>query len=54
MCKSHPGCTGSEGMKGSSRAGETWPSERTWMATGEGAASVAIDGPGLVVVIQRS
>ena len=38
MCKGHPGSSGFEGMKGSRRAVE---------AIGEGAASVAIDGPGL-------
>jgi hypothetical protein len=47
MCKSHPGGTGFEGMKGSSRAAEPLHCERPWKAIGEGAASVAIDGPGL-------
>jgi hypothetical protein len=46
MCKSYPGGTGFEGMKGSHRAAEVWHSERPWKAIGEGAASVAIDGPG--------
>jgi hypothetical protein len=47
MCKSHPGCTGFKGMKGSCRAAEAWHCERPWKAFGEGAASVAIDVPGL-------
>jgi hypothetical protein len=47
MCKSHPGGTGFEGMKGSHRASEAQQCERPWKAIGEGAASVAIDGPGL-------
>jgi hypothetical protein len=47
MCKSLPGGTGFEGIKGSSRAAEAWHPERPWKAIGEGAASVAIDGPGL-------
>ena len=47
MCKSHPGGTGFEGMKRSCRAIEAGHCERPWKAIGEGAASVAIDGPGL-------
>jgi hypothetical protein len=47
MCKSHPGGTGFGGMKGSQRAAEAQHCERPWKAIGEGAASVAIDGPGL-------
>jgi hypothetical protein len=47
MCKGHPGGTGFEGMKGSRRAAEARHCERPWKAIGEGAASVAIDGPGL-------
>ena len=47
MCKSYPGGTGFEGMKGSRRAVEAQHYERPWKAIGEGAASVAIDGPGL-------
>ena len=46
-CKGHPGGTGFEGMKGSRRAAEARHCERPWKAIGEGAASVAIDGPGL-------
>jgi hypothetical protein len=46
MCKSYPG-TGFEGMKGPHRAAEAQHCEKPWKATGEGAASVAIDGPGL-------
>ena len=44
MCKSYP--DGFEGMKGSCRAAEAQHCERPWKAIGEGAASVAIDGPG--------
>ena len=47
MSKCHPGGTGFEGMKGSHRAAEALYCERPWKAIGEGAASVAIDGPGL-------
>jgi hypothetical protein len=47
MCKSHPGGTGFEGMKGSRRAAEARHCERPWKAIGEGAASAAIDGPRL-------
>ena len=47
MCKGHPCGTGFEGMKGSCRAAEVWHCERPWKAIGEGAASVAIEGPGL-------
>jgi hypothetical protein len=47
MCKGHPGGTVFEGMKGSRRAAEAWHCERPWKSIGEGAASVAIDGPGL-------
>ena len=46
MCKSHPGGTGIEGMKGSRKTAEAQHFEK-WKASGEGAASVAIDGPGL-------
>ena len=44
MCKSHPGGTGFEGMKGSWRAAEAWRCERPWKVIGEGAASVAVVG----------
>jgi hypothetical protein len=47
MCKSHAGDTGFEGMKGSQREAETWHCEKPWKATGEGTASVVVDGPGL-------
>jgi hypothetical protein len=43
----YPGGTGFEGMKGSRRAAEARQCERPWKAIGEGAASVATDGPGL-------
>ena len=47
MCKNHPDGTGFEGIKGSWRAAEAWHCERPWEAIGEGAASVANEGPGL-------
>jgi hypothetical protein len=47
VCKNHPGGTGFEGMKESCRAAEAPYCERPWKATGEGAASVAINSPGL-------
>jgi hypothetical protein len=47
MCKGHPGGTGFKGMKGSLRTVEAQHCERPWKAIGEGAGSVAIDGPGL-------
>jgi hypothetical protein len=47
MCKSYPGGTSFEGMKGSHRAAMARHCEWPWKAIGEGAASVAIDGPGL-------
>jgi hypothetical protein len=47
MCKGHPGVTGFEVMKGSRRASEARHCERPWKAIGKGAASIAIDGPGL-------
>ena len=47
ICKGHPGGTGFEGMKGSCRAADPQHCERPWKAIGEGAASVAIEGPGL-------
>ena len=46
-CKSYPGGTGFAGMKGSGRAAEAQHYERPWKAIGEGAASDAIDDPGL-------
>jgi hypothetical protein len=48
MCKSYPGRTGFEDMKGSCRAAEARHCERPWKAIGEGSSSVAIDGPGLM------
>ena len=47
ICKGHPGGTVFEGMKGSRRAAEAQHCERPWKAIGEGAAAVAIEGPGL-------
>jgi hypothetical protein len=47
MCKGHPDGTGFEGMKGSRRAAEARHCEKPWKATGEGAASIEVDGPGL-------
>jgi hypothetical protein len=46
MYKSHSSGTCFEGKKGSWRAAEAWHCERPCKAIGEGAASVAIDGPG--------
>ena len=46
-CKSHPGGTGFEGMKGSWKAAEAQHCERLWKFTGESTASVSVDGPGL-------
>ena len=54
MCKSHPDGTGFDGMKGSWRAAEAQHCERPWKPTGEGAASVVVDDPGLEGVMQRS
>ena len=53
MCKSHPGGTGFEGMKVSWRRAEAWHCERSWKAIGEGAASVAVDGPRLKGLYKR-
>ena len=39
--------TGLEGAQGSGRAAEAWLWERPEEAIGEGAASVAVEGPGL-------
>ena len=47
MCKSHPDGTSFEGMKESCRTAEAQHRKRPWKDIGEGAASVAIDGPGL-------
>jgi hypothetical protein len=47
ICKSYPGGTVFKGIKRSHRAAEAQHCERAWKAIGEGAASVAIDGPGL-------
>jgi hypothetical protein len=47
MCKSHPGGVGFKGMKGSMREAEVWHCQRPGKAIGEGAASVAVEGPGL-------
>jgi hypothetical protein len=49
MCKSHPGGTGFEDMKGSWRAVEASHCESPWKAIAEGAASIAGEGPGLKV-----
>ena len=48
ICKNHPGDTGFEGMKGSSKTAETWHCKRPGKTIGEGAASIAVDGPGLM------
>jgi hypothetical protein len=47
MCKSYPGVTGFEDVKGSRRAADAWHCERPWKAIGEGAATVIVDDPGL-------
>jgi hypothetical protein len=47
MCKSNPGGTGFEGMKGSWRAAEAQHCETSGKAIGEGVASVAVDGSGM-------
>ena len=52
--KSHPGGTGFESMKGSCRAAEAQYCESPWNSIDEGSASIAIDGPGLEGVMQRS
>ena len=46
-CCSGTGGTGFEGMEGSRKAAEARHCEGPWKAIGEGAASVAIDSPGL-------
>jgi hypothetical protein len=47
MWKSHPGGTSFEGMKDSWRAAEAQHCKRPWKAIDKGAASFAVDGPGL-------
>jgi len=47
VCKSHPHFTGFKGMKESWRAAEAGHCGRLWKAIGKGAASAAIDSPGL-------
>ena len=47
MFKNHSGDTSFEDIKGSRRAAEACHCEKAWKATGEGAASVAVDGPEL-------
>jgi hypothetical protein len=54
MCKSHPGGIFCECMKGSWRPGEARHSEKPWKATGEGAASAAVDSPGLKGLCKES
>jgi hypothetical protein len=47
MYKSHPGGTGSKGLKGSWRVAEIWNCEWSWKAIGK-AAALVVDGiPGL-------
>jgi hypothetical protein len=46
-CKSYPVGTGFEGMEQSWRASEAWHWERPGEAIGKGAASVAVENPGL-------
>ena len=47
MCKNQPSGIGCEGMEGSQKAAEAWHCERPKKVTGEGAASVEVDGPEL-------
>ena len=47
MCEHHPGGTVLEGMKGSWKAAEVSHYARPGKTTGEGAVSVAAEGPGL-------
>jgi hypothetical protein len=47
MCKSHPGGTGFEGMRGSWRAAEAWYCARAWKVINKGGASVVVDSSGL-------
>ena len=47
MCEHHPGGTGFEGMKGSWKAAEVSHYARPGKTIGEGAVSVAAEGPGL-------
>ena len=47
MCKHSPGGTGFESMKGLWRAAGTWLRERAGEVTGDGAASGAVEDPGL-------
>jgi hypothetical protein len=47
LCKSHLDGTGFESIRGLWRVAEASYSERQGEATGEGAASVAVEGPGL-------
>jgi hypothetical protein len=46
MYRNHPSGTGFGGIKGSWRAAEAWTCKRPAKAIGEGATSVAVDGPG--------
>jgi hypothetical protein len=54
MCKNHPGGIGFESIKQSLRGAEAQHCERPWKAIGEGATSVAIDGPRTEGVMERS
>jgi hypothetical protein len=47
MCKNHSGGIGFEGMKGSWKTAEACYYRRLGKATGESAASIVVDGPGL-------
>ena len=53
MGVSHPGGSGFEGIKGSWRAAEVWHCERPGEAIGGGAASVAVEDPGLKGGMQK-
>jgi hypothetical protein len=47
MCKSHPGVTGFEAMKGSWKAAKAWHCERPQKVIGEGTDSVTTDSLGM-------
>jgi hypothetical protein len=47
MCKSHPGGTGFESIKGSWKAAVAWHCGRSGGAIGEGTAPASVEGPGL-------
>ena len=54
MYKNHLGRTGFEDVKASGRTAEAWDCEKLEKAIGEGAASVAVDDPGLKGLCKES